>query len=163
MAVRDIRSIRALCIAVAFLASAASPGQAQTDLTAAQQAVRECVVQVRQEAAQTENYQFGQPPMWRTFDAYISPDGRIHNNALLVGQQEGVYRFEKCLAEHGFSLGSGAANPPTPTATCTQEELDFHPGNCWIKLSAWEKQLAFMGFVYGWLHSHDFVERQLYL
>jgi hypothetical protein len=123
------------------------PRPCQTDLTAVKQVVRECVAQVRREAAQRENYdQFGQPPMWRNFDAYLSPDGRVHNNANFVGEQDGVYRFEKCLAEHGFSVGFGASNtPPKPPDTSSQEELDYHPGDCWIKLSVWEKRLAFTG------------------
>jgi hypothetical protein len=156
--------VRGLCIIAAFVSFAASSGHAQTDLTAAKQAVRECVAQVRQEATRRENYdQFGQPAMWRNFDAYVSPDGLVHNNTKLVGEQDGVYRFEKCLAGHGFSLGSGASNnPPKPPDTCTQDELDFHPGDCWVKLSVWEKRLAFMGFEYGWLHSFEFAERQQY-
>jgi hypothetical protein len=146
---------------------AASPSYSQTDLAAAKQAVRECVAQVRQDAIRPENYQFGQPPLWRNFDAYVSPDGLVHNNAQFVGEQDGVYRFEKCLADHGLSLGSGAGasnNPPKPPATdtCTQEELEFHFGDCWIRLSVWEKRLAFMGFEYGWIHSYEFAKREEY-
>jgi hypothetical protein len=161
-------SVRVPCIVAASVACAASPSYSQIDLAAVRQAVRECVAQVRQDAIRRENYdQLGQPPMWRNFDAYVSPDGRVHNNARFVGEQEGVYRFEKCLAEHGFSIGfsAGASNsPPKPpdTDTCTQEELDFHFGDCWIKLSAWEKRLAFMGFEYGWIHSYDFAQQQEY-
>jgi hypothetical protein len=148
---------------IAMLVYAASPAFAQTDLTTTKQAVRECVTQVRQDAMRAENYQYGQPPMWRKFDAYISPDGRVHNNAKLVGEQDGVYRFEKCLAEHGFSLGSGASNnPPKPQGLCTQDEIDYRPGDCWTKLLAWDKRVLFQGFVSGWIHSHDFAERQQY-
>jgi hypothetical protein len=109
-------SVRALCIIGAFLVAGASPGHAQTDLTVAKQSVRECVAQVRQDATRHENYdQFGQPPMWRNFDAFISPDGRVHNNAKFLGEQDGVYRFEKCLADHGFTVGAGSSNnPPKP-------------------------------------------------
>jgi hypothetical protein len=93
-------SVRALCIIAAFLASGASPGHAQTDLTIAKQSVRECVVQVRQDATRRENYdQSGQPPMWRNFDAYISPDGRVHNNAKFLGEQDGgpiALRLHRC-------------------------------------------------------------------
>src|SRR6185369_9467763 len=103
-----------------------------------------------------ENYQFRQPPMWRNFDAYVSPDGRVHNNTKFVGEHEGVYRFEKCLSDHGFNLGSGVSNsPPNPPDTCTQDELKHRPGDCWTKLSAWEKRLSFKGLLSGWLHSYD--------
>jgi hypothetical protein len=133
--------VRGLCIVAAFVSSAASSGHAQTDLTAAKQAVRECIAQVRQEATRRENYdEFGQPPIWRNFDAYVSPDGLVHNNIKFVGERDGAYRFEKCLADHGFSLGSGASNnAPKPTDTCTQDEF-LHPGDCWIKLPVWAKQ-----------------------
>jgi len=157
-------SVRVPVMAAALLTVATVPGHAQTDLTAAQQAVRECVTQVRRAATLRENYdQFGQPPMWRNFDAFVAPDGRVHENAKFVGEQDGVYLFEKCLADRGFSLGSGAStNAPKPSDTCTQQELDFHPGDCWIKLSVWEKRLAVVGFEYGWLHSFGFAERQQY-
>ena len=163
-----IASVRVSCVVVAGVACAASPSYGQTGLAAAKQAVRECVAQVRQDAIRPENYQFGQPPMWRNFDAYVSPDGLVHHTAhQFVGEQEGVYRFEKCLADHGLSLGLGAGasnNPPKPPATdtCTQEELDFHPGDCWVKLSTWEKRLAFMGVEYGWIHSYDLAKQQEY-
>jgi hypothetical protein len=157
------RCVRILCIVAACLPWMTSAASAQLDLTAAKQAVQECVGQVRQEATRPETYQFGQPPMWRNFDAYISPDGNVHNNAMYVGEQEGVYRFDRCLAEHGFSLGSAASkNPPKPPATCTQEELDYRPGDCWMKLSIWEKHLAFTGFEYGCLQSYSFTEHQQY-
>jgi len=157
-------SVRGLCLTAAFIALAGSPSHAQTDLIAAKQAVRECVVQVRKDSMRPENYQFGQPPMWTNFDAYLSPDGRVHNNAKLVGEQDGVYRFEKCLSEHGFSIGAGAANSPPakPADTCTQEELDYRSGDCWIKLSLWEKRLVFSGFVSGSVHGNDVAERQQY-
>jgi len=156
-------SARALSIIGALAASAAAPAHAQTDLIAAKQAVRGCVGQVQQEATRPENYQFGQPPMWRNFDAYLSPDGRVHNNAKLVGEQDGVYRFEKCLADHAFSVGSAASSgPPIPSDPCTQDEIDNRPGDCWIKLAVWEKRLIYTGFVYGWLHSYRFAERQQY-
>ena len=158
------KSVRILMMATALLTVAAVPGHAQTDLTAAKQAVSECVAQVRRAATLRENYdQFGQPPMWRNFDAFVAPDGRVHENANFVGEQDGVYLFEKCLADRGFSLGFAAStNAPKPSDTCNQQELDFHPGDCWIKLSGWEKRLTFVSFEYGWLHSFGFAERQQY-
>ena len=54
-----------------------------------------------------ENAIVGQPPLWHNFDAYVSPDTRVHNNANLVGA-DGVYWFNKCLSEHGYNLGSGS-------------------------------------------------------
>jgi len=147
----------------AFLLSALFPAQAQGDLNAAKQAVRDCVARVRQDASRRENYdQFGHPPMWSSFDAYVSPDGRVHNNAKFVGEQDGVYRFEKCLAERAFSLGSQSTNSPSkPSDTCTQEELNFNPGECWTKLSSWEKTLAFGGFQSGWLQSYHFADTDM--
>jgi hypothetical protein len=146
------------------VATATVPGHAQTDLTAANQAVSECVVQVRRAATLRENYdQFGRPPMWRNFDAFLGPDGRVHENGKFVGEQDGVYLFEKCLANRGFSVGSGPPDAPKPSDTCTQQELDVHAaGDCWIKLSRWEKRLAFIGLEYGWLHSFGVAERQQY-
>jgi len=44
--------------------------------------------------------------MWKDFDAYIAPDGRVFNNVRFVGEQDGLYRFNKCLAEHGFYIGA---------------------------------------------------------
>ena len=86
------KSVRILMMATALLTVAAVPGHAQTDLTAAKQAVSECVAQVRRAATLRENYdQFGQPPMWRNFDAFVAPDGRVHENANFVGEQDGVY------------------------------------------------------------------------
>jgi hypothetical protein len=151
-------------MAVALLTGAAVPGRAQPDVTAAKQAVRECVALVRRAATLRENYdQFGQPPMWRNFDAFVAPDGRVHDNTKFVGEQGGVYLFEKCLADRGFSLGSVVpTNAPNASNTCTQQELDFHPGDCWIKLSVWEKRLTFVSFEYGWLQSFGFAERQQY-
>jgi hypothetical protein len=117
---RVFGSVRVPCIVAASVACAASPSYSQIDLAAVGQAVRECVAQVRQDAIRRENYDLlGQPPMWRNFDAYVSPDGRVH-------------------------------------------KLDFHPGDCWIKLSGWEKQLAFSGFISGGVYNYDFAERQEY-
>ena len=147
-----------LVLGTAFLLAAALPGHAQIDLNPAKQVVRECVAQVRQEASRREHDQLGQAPMWRNFDAYVSPDGRVHNNTKFVGERDGVYLFEKCLAERGFSLGSTAPNPPKPD-TCTEEELDHRPGDCWVKISLWEKRIVYWGFVYGWLHGKHFAER----
>ena len=46
--------------------------------------------------------------------------------------------------------------------TCTEEELGRRPGDCWIKLSPWEKQLFVSAFQDGWAHSCEFAERQEY-
>jgi hypothetical protein len=134
-------------ILLTFLPLMPVPVHAQTDLAAINAAVQECVNRVRKDGMRPENYQFGQPPIWKNFDAYLSPDGRVYNNARLVGEMDGVYRFQKCLSEHGITLGSASpANPTTPVATCTDDELDRHPGDCWIKLSSWEKLLTMSGF-----------------
>ena len=119
------KSVRILMMATALLTVAAVPGHAQTDLTAAKQAVSECVAQVRRAATLRENYdQFGQPPMWRNFDAFVAPDGRVHENANFVGEQDGVYLFEKCLADRGFSLGFAAStNAPKPSDTVLNRSL----------------------------------------
>jgi len=67
-------------------------------------AARTCAKDVRDQAKRPENFEFGQPPMWKNFDAYVSPDGRFFNNARRHGETDGVFRFKKCLAEHGISL-----------------------------------------------------------
>jgi hypothetical protein len=151
-------------LSAALAVLSVSPAYAQIDLTAVKQAVGECVARVRQDANRPENYQYGQPPMWKNFDAYVAPNGLVQNNARFVGEQEGVYRFEKCLADYRISLSSPSANnpPPKPPDTCTQEELNFESGDCWVKLLAWEKRFIFTGFESGWLHSYEFAERQQY-
>jgi hypothetical protein len=150
-------------VLTAFLLLLAVPVHAQTDMAVIKTTVHECVNRVRQDANRPENYQFGQPPMWKNFDAYVSPDGRVYNNARLVGEMDGVYRFEKCLSENGITLGTpSVANPPKPAATCADDELDQHPGDCWIKLSLSEKKLTLTGFEYGWLHGYGFTKRQQY-
>src|SRR4051794_18266774 len=119
------------------------------------------VARVRQEAARRENATTFGPPMWKDFDAYVSPDGRVHNNARLVGEVDGIYRFEKCLAERGFSLGPVSKDSQSKTPeTCTQEEIDYRPGDCWIKMGPWDKCILYNGLSYGWLHSYEFAKRQ---
>ena len=147
-----------LALAAAFVTQA----HAQTDnLVAAKAAVQACVENVRNQAKQPENLQFGAPPMWKDFDAYIAPDGRVFNNVRFVGEEDGLYRFNKCLAERGFTVG-GAFPVPSPraTATCSDKELLNVPGDCWIKLSAWEKHLFVSAFQAGQVYSHDFAKRQ---
>ena len=96
--------MRHAIIILAFVAVSIIQARAQSDnLTAAKAAVEACVTEVRNQAKRPENFQFGVPPMWRNFDAYIAPDGRIFNNVRFVGEQDGLYRFDKCLAQRGFS------------------------------------------------------------
>jgi hypothetical protein len=156
------RSIRPLWVIAAVMTCASARSHAQTDLTAAKQAVRECVAQVRQDATRPENATELGPPMWKNFDAYVSPDGRVHNNARRVGETEGEYRFQKCIAERGFNLGPVSNGPPKTTEACTQDELDYRPGDCWIKLSSWEKRLVYEGLISGWLQSLQVSDRQQY-
>src|SRR6185437_15952243 len=162
---RVLNTVRIVsAVAAGFVLCAPFSGHAQTDLNAVKRAVTQCVAQVRQEATRRENFdQTGLPPMWRDFDAYVSPDGKVHNNVRFVGEQDGEYRFKKCLAHQGFSLGPASANnPPPPPAPCSEDEHNAHPGDCWIKLSVWEKRLAFSGFESGWVQSYEFAERQQY-
>lgn len=70
----------------------------------AKQAVRNCVASVRRQARNPDAFEFGSPPLWSNFDAYLSPDGLVHNNAYRNGDLGGKYRFNKCLAEMGYSL-----------------------------------------------------------
>jgi hypothetical protein len=97
--------MRHLIIVVALVMASIGQAHAQSDsLAAVKAAVQACVKDVRDQAKRPENFQFGAPPMWKDFDAYIAPDGRVFNNVRLVGEQDGLYRFNKCLAEHGFEL-----------------------------------------------------------
>lgn len=132
--------MRLLIIVVALVMASVGQAHAQSDsLAVAKAAVQACVKDVRAQAKRPENFQFSAPPMWKNFDAYIAPDGRIFNNVRLVGEQDGLYRFNKCLAEHGFSIGAplAAASPGTTNQppTCTDNELIQRPGDCWVKLS----------------------------
>jgi hypothetical protein len=100
-----MRHSSALIILFLFAIAGVAQARAQANnLVALKAAVRTCVRNVREQAERPENFQFGQPPMWKNFDAYVSPDGLIHNNVLYVSQMDGVYRFDKCMAEQGFSL-----------------------------------------------------------
>jgi hypothetical protein len=67
-------------------------------------AVQTCVRFVREQARQPENFSYGMAPLWNNFDAYVSPDGYVYNNAHLVGQMDGVYLFNKCVAGQGIAL-----------------------------------------------------------
>lgn len=147
----------------ALLIASTVQAHAQNDaLASTKRVVQTCVSEVRTQAFKPENFEFGQPPMWKNFDAYVSPDGRVFNNARLNGEAGGVYRFEKCLAEHGFSLG-GAPSPAASAAPkCTDEQLNNLPGECWTKLSSGEKSVYALGFQDGWIQNYKFNEKQQY-
>ena len=154
-------------IILALAVASVSPSHAQSNnLAGAKAAVQACVEDVRDQAKRPENFQFGAAPTWKNFDAYIAPDGLIFNNARLNGEMDGVYRFNKCLAEHGFSIGgappAASPTPANPVATCTDEELAQRPGDCWVKLSRWEKHLYASAFVDGKVYSYGLAERQQY-
>jgi hypothetical protein len=82
--------MRHLIIVLALVTVSIGQAHAQSDsLAAAKAAVQACVKDVRDQAKRPENFQFGAPPMWKDFDAYIAPDGRVFSNVRLVGEQDG--------------------------------------------------------------------------
>lgn len=129
----------------------------RADLASVQGVVHECVKRIRQEA--TAINQYGRLPLWKKFDAYLSPDWQLHNNARFVGEMEGLYRFEKCLAEEGISLVIGQSSVSEPIMRCSIKEP---LGGCWSKLDMNSKLFLVHAFMMGWLHSDEFNRKQQY-
>lgn len=45
-------------------------------------------------------------PSFQRFDAfYNAGTGRVENNAVYVADQDALYNFNKCMAQHGIPLG----------------------------------------------------------
>jgi len=102
--------------AVFALGVTAQPAQALADsFTEAKSATTECIKSVRQQALAPENSQFGEPAMWRNFDAFVSPDGRMHDNVQIQGQIQGEFLSANAwprAASSSISAADARHRPP---------------------------------------------------
>lgn len=128
------------------------------DISKMNGAVAYCVDTVHHFPADPSEIQF-----FKKFDAYYNTaTGKIENNGLFVGDQAALYQFNKCMASQGVPLTYGAnTTTPPPPEICTDEKLDAD-GECWIKLSPWEKQVYVRAFDEGWFYGEDVRQKRSY-
>jgi hypothetical protein len=156
MLLSKLKTVAAVALVVAGTTALASPAYAQ-DISEINRAVSYCVDMVHRFSADTGNGHF-----FRDFDAYVNPaTGSVENNAIRAGDQPVLDQFNRCMASQRAPLGTASTPAPTTlTSQCSAEELSQRTGDCWVKLSAWEKRLVFRGIESGWLDSYVSSERQ---
>src|SRR6266852_3993586 len=91
-----VAAIGCVALSASTLAQTATPPASTIDqLTPVAKAVKHCSDVVR-----------AKPDAWsQKFDAFYNPASRkVENNATMVGDQQPLFEFNKCMTEMGFPL-----------------------------------------------------------
>jgi hypothetical protein len=89
---------RVLVVAL-FVVGLAASSTAQ-EKTTVENAVKHCVDVVHRFTADETDKRF-----FQKFDAFYNPaKGQVENNAVMVGDQEPLYQFNKCMTSQGYPL-----------------------------------------------------------
>jgi hypothetical protein len=66
------------------------------------------------------------------------------------------------MASKGYPLTNPNSPPANSSAKCSDEEaFGTHSGDCWVKLSPFEKKLVYLGLLGGWSFQYHAVTKEL--
>jgi hypothetical protein len=92
-----MRKLNIYCVVLVLNLAWVSTSHAQ-DTAVINKAVSECIKFV---------HAFSDDSFFKRFDAYYNvATGRVENNVMYVGERAALFQFNKCMAQHGFPLGT---------------------------------------------------------